>query len=212
MTTTSSLTKEAFDRLLRLLDPDPQQAAEEYERLRRLLIEFFRSRKCIGVEDLPDEVFNRVALRLEQDAQIDRAGGFIYGVARKVLLEQCNRAPVQFVPLGSVPELVDPINDPEAILDRAEIEAELEQRLLLTYDCLQALPLESRALLLKYHADAGQVRMKRRKVLAKELGVTMNALRIRVCRIADEVAACVDERLGRARRLGNESPRPSPEK
>jgi DNA-directed RNA polymerase specialized sigma24 family protein len=205
MTTTSGLTREAFDRLLRLFHEDRQQAGEEYERLRLVLIHFFQWRRCADVEELADEVLNRVALQLIRDTEVHSHRAFVYGVARNVYLEVRHRSQGQFVSLDHVPMLVDRINDPASVLDRETTERELERRLLLMSQCLRALTAEHRALFLNYHDGDDSVRTERRKRLASERGISMTALRTRICRIAKDLADCVERRLDRAPRRGHES-------
>ena len=198
---TPGLTPEAFDRLLVLLNPDRRRAAEEYELLRQVLIRFFQWRGWADAEDLADEVFDRVARRLSEDVEIHNPRPFFYGVARRVHLERREHSANKVVPLDSVPALADANSNPSTMGDRDACERDLERRHLYTSRCLQELPPEARRLFLDYHQGEGSVRIARRKRLASELGVSMNALRIRISRIAEDVATCVERHLAAVARL-----------
>jgi hypothetical protein len=51
---------------------------------------------------------------------------------------------------------------------------------------------EQRELIVDYYSGADRQRIDRRRDLALELGITMNALGIRVCRIRSALETCVD--------------------
>ncbi|HUK90604.1 MAG TPA: hypothetical protein VLZ81_09415, partial [Blastocatellia bacterium] len=61
------LTQEAFDLLLRWLDPDDRdRAGQRYEEIRQSIIRNFARRGSPVAEELADEVMNRVAKRLPE--------------------------------------------------------------------------------------------------------------------------------------------------
>lgn len=57
--------------------------------------------------------------------------------------------------------------------------------------CLAALPQKSRELVTEYYEGDGAVKINRRKELAARLGMPINALRIRACRLRDKLEACM---------------------
>ena len=179
------LTKEDFDRLLDWLGPDREAAGGKYETIRRRLIEIFACRGCREAEDLADETINRVTLRLPDiagDYEGDPARYF-YGVAQKVFLESLRAR------LRQLPEL--PPAPPPAEADEGR---ELE----CLDECMGRQPAANRALIERYY-DAGAVCNKdRRLLLARELGITQTALRLRAHRIREALRRCVEECLGRA--------------
>ena len=59
--------------------------------------------------------------------------------------------------------------------------------------CLQRLPDEQRELVLRYHQESDHIRS--RQTLSQELGIPMNALRIRVHRVRRKLEECVHECL-----------------
>jgi hypothetical protein len=46
-------------------------------------------------------------------------------------------------------------------------------------------------LIVEYYKDAARERIDRRRALAERLGISMNALAVRACRIRDTLEACV---------------------
>jgi DNA-directed RNA polymerase specialized sigma24 family protein len=176
------LSQEVFDALLIWLDPDREQAALKYEKIRGGLIKIFTGRACIEPEDLADETINRVARKLkeiEKDFTGDRARYF-FGVANKVHLEHIRRKLPQAMP----PSPSDP--------DRIELEYNCLER------CIERLTKNNRDLLLRYHGAEGGAETELRRELAYELGIATNALRIRVHRIRQTLKECVQKCIERA--------------
>jgi len=191
------LNSESFERLLALLDSDRSRAGEAYERLRHVLSDFFRWRRCSNLSELADEVIDRVARRLEEGEQIVSLHAFSREVARRVLLEQRRNQAGVTHRVRPDTEPVDPKDNPLQRLERAEAERELQRRITCTKRCLDAEPPETRQLFLKYYAGSGRARIERRRLLASELGLSAAALRIRICRIRDKLATRVNGTLGK---------------
>jgi DNA-directed RNA polymerase specialized sigma24 family protein len=186
------LTREAFSRLTAWLHPDPARAGEHYERLRRTLVDFFRWRDDWSPEDLADDVLNRIASQLERGTEIRYSRAYACEVARRVHLEQRQRPDRRTVPLDTQPDPEAHDGDPYSVIERDRAERDLARRCAYAQRCLDALPQDSRALFLAYHHGQGRRRIDARRALAARHGLSMNALRIRVCRIADALSACVD--------------------
>ncbi len=172
-----SLSKEAFDALLDWLDSDRERAGIRYEQIRSRLIKIFTGRGCVDAEDLADETINRVTSKL-QEIQIDFTGDrapYFFGVANKVYLEYLRRKPPQ----------------PPSLLPVDSSRVEQEYRCL--EGCVEKLSREDRDLLLRHYGAKGRTEPERRKGLADELGITLNALRIRVYRIRVALKECVEK-------------------
>jgi DNA-directed RNA polymerase specialized sigma24 family protein len=171
-----SLSQEAFDALLDWLDPDREQAGIKYEQIRSRLIKIFTGRGCIDAEELADETINRVTSKLKeiQSEFIGDRARYFFGVANKVYLEFLRRKTPQ------------PQSQPTDS-GRAELEYRCLER------CIAQLSEEDRALLLKDYGAKGQTQADRRKALADELGITLNALRIRVYRIRIALKECIEK-------------------
>jgi DNA-directed RNA polymerase specialized sigma24 family protein len=181
------LTPEELAALLRSLDPDPEKAGVRYEEIRRRLIRFFEWRGCERPEELTDVTFNRVARQLARDLSL-RSDPYAYfcGVARLVRLEFLRQEAKE---KNAIDQLPPPSSNP------GETEDDPDPRLGHLRHCLAALPMEQRELVLRYHQ--GKQRIQDRKALCQELGIEMNALRIRVHRIRRKIENCVRERLRR---------------
>lgn len=172
-------SKEAFEKLLRWLNSDRDKAGEKYERIRLRLIRIFAVRGCCEVEDLADETINVVAARI--DWLLENYNGdptlYFYGVARKIYLEQLKKKPPPAPPPAP---------------DRTEI----EQHCSCLERCLkrELTPLERR-MALRYYEKSKTEKIVSRKQLASELGISMNALRIKMHYIVGRLRPCVEQCL-----------------
>src|SRR5262245_18178676 len=169
------LTKESFDALLAWLDTNPDSAALKYEQIRTRLIKMFVCRGCLETEDLADETIDRVARRLN-DIEPTYAGEpvrYFYGVAHKIQLEYVRPKPVSPPP--------PPVDDE----DKDERGYECLEH------CMEKLSPEHRELVLQYYQEERGAKIDNRKHLADQLGIAVNALRIRVCRIQASVIECL---------------------
>lgn len=177
---TRSLTADGLARLLARLDPDRDQAAVEYERLRRALIKFFDWRGVWPPEECADETIDRLSRKLEQ-ITVDDVKNYAHGIARLVLLER-RRGPV-FSSIDAQPALT-------SSAESFPVEQH-DQRQDCFDDCLARVPGDSRSLLLSYYAGERQGKIANRRQLAVGLGVSENALRSRVQRLRDRIDHCV---------------------
>lgn len=173
-------TKEAFDKLLRWLDHDRDRAGEKYERIRFRLIRILAARGCYDAEDCADQTINIVATKI--DWLLENYQGdptlYFYAVGKKVFLEYLKKKPL-------------PTNLPPA-LDSTEIE-----RVCRCLDqCLDELPTEDRDLALRYQEGEKGERSANRKRLAEELGISVNALRIKMFHIHSKLRESMQRRLG----------------
>jgi DNA-directed RNA polymerase specialized sigma24 family protein len=171
------LTKELFDALLDWLDSDRESAACKYELIRSRLIKIFVCRGCGEPEDLADETIDRVARKLNEIAGsfTGDPARYFYGVANKVHLEYLRKKPA--------PPPPPPLHDP----DEVEREYNCLER------CMQKLTADNRELVLQYYQEERQAKIDHRKRLADQLGIALNALRIRACRIRASLLECVQK-------------------
>jgi DNA-directed RNA polymerase specialized sigma24 family protein len=172
-------SKEAFEKLLHWLDPDRDKAGEKYEIIRLRLIRIFACRGCSEADDLADQTMNVVASRI--DWLVENYQGnpalFFYGVAKKIYQEQLKKKPP--------PQLLPPP-------DKTQIERESH----CLEECLrQELSLPDRGLVLRYHEKDKREKIRLRKQIASELGITINALRIRVHHIHSRLRPCIEHCL-----------------
>ncbi len=178
------LTREGLEALLAHLGPDRNKAGEKYEEIRRRLVRLFEWRGCPSPEDLTDETINRVARRMAEGVELRSADpyGYFCGVAHLVYKEVLRRANRERTAFESDAWLPEPAEEP---VDDERLDA-LQQ-------CLEKVPPEQRHLVLVYHRGENNIRG--RKDLSEQLGIPMNALRIRVHRIRRKLEDCVRERL-----------------
>jgi DNA-directed RNA polymerase specialized sigma24 family protein len=175
------LSEDAFSRLLARLNADPVQAGEEYEKLRARLIYFFERRGCRIPADLGDETINRVARKIEEGQEIKDLFKFSSGVARLVLLEHWDD------PKRDWEELDDRLSSPE--FDDREFD---ERQLECMKKCLQNLAPEERDLIIR-NCTTNKIG---KAEMARALGLTINALRLRVFRIRGRLNECYERCVG----------------
>jgi len=180
-----SLTREAFDRLLAQLDSDREQAGIKYENLRRRLVKLFEWRGAFFPEDLADDTLNRVAKSLETGEQIANLTAYSLGIARNVFLESLRsrqrEAALQSIPQGAA-----------AITDESRREC-LEH-------CLRGLSPQDFQMIVQYYQEDKRARIEARRALASQLGIPLNALRIRTHRLRVQLQQCVEHCLQREAR------------
>ncbi len=183
-----TLTQEALERLLATLDADRERAGQRYENMRRKLIEFFEARGSNSPADHADETINRVARRLDEGESVQDLSAYFYGVARLLLKETLRGR-------GKEPIALDLAAEPSIATDDEEYEQrrqEEDRRLKCFESCLSKLPAASRVLIVEYYREEKGVKIERRKQQANALNMSLNALRLRACRIRGELGECIN--------------------
>ena len=172
-----ALTQADFDALLAWLDPDRERAAVRYEEIRSRLGHIFICRGSPNAEELADQTIDRVTRKLAgfSEPYSGNPALYFYGVAKHIFHESL-RTHVVPSPRNQTP--AGPVEENDAPLECLE-------------KCMQELPPESRRLILSYFEQRGQAKIEQRKQLAAELGIDMNALRIRAHRIRARLEKCV---------------------
>ena len=169
-------SQEAFEKLLAWLDPDREKAVEKYQRIYHRLVRVFSTRGRADAEDLADQAVNVVASKIDhlRESYHGEPALYFYGVGKKIYQESLKSKP-----------LPPPPPPPDE---------EIEQRFACLEKCLQKVTTPEEAkLVLRYHEGEGQARIENRKQMAAELGITMNALRIRICHIQGRLRPCIEE-------------------
>jgi RNA polymerase sigma factor (sigma-70 family) len=183
-------TSENFNELLAWLHQDGETAARMYENIRGTLIGIFRWRGCSDPEGMADETIIRVTRRVSElvGSYVGAPERYFYGVAKNVLHEygrnrdtSLSTQPEQFV----LPEL--PVEQDDSREHRYDC---LER-------CLKKLTARERKLIVRYYDDNGSAKIAKRKKLAAELGIDLNALRVRVRRIRGKLQVCIEECLAK---------------
>ncbi|HEV8659103.1 MAG TPA: hypothetical protein VGS96_10785 [Thermoanaerobaculia bacterium] len=178
---------EAFEKLLSALANERDAAAEQYERIRLKLLKYFEWRHCPDPVSLADEALDRVARRLDEGVRIcsPELLPYVYGTARNVLFE--------FRKLQEREARTAAHLRVFGLLVRGDEERKETDRQLDCLDrCLNDLPEHARALLIRYYQRSGAPKVESRMELARELGIPMNALRIRIHRIKAELLRSIE--------------------
>ena len=188
-----ALTMPAFGRLFEWLDDGVDSDGETYLEMRRRLVSYFGRRHRLTAEDLADETLDRIAETLQRDGAITITppAKYCYAVARFVLLEDFRRTrrQIRLDETSSTRHLMTMGASSIGPAESAEIQ---EQRLECLERHLQELSPERRALVIDYYRDVRRQRIEHRREMAKQLGITMNALSIRVSRIRAGLEASVE--------------------
>jgi DNA-directed RNA polymerase specialized sigma24 family protein len=181
------LTQEAFDKLLAAFSPDRDEAASQYEALRIRLIRFFEWRSLALADNRADETLNRVARRIDEGQQVVNVVAYAYRVAYLIFLEAQKEPEVTEIDFNKAPRADD-------VLPFTDNEREQRQQ---CFDlCLERLSSDQRNLLLNYYEEERRAKIERRKTLADQLKISLDALRIRVHRIRKGLEECIMNCLG----------------
>jgi DNA-directed RNA polymerase specialized sigma24 family protein len=186
------LTQTDFDTLLNWLDPaDRERAGSKYETIRLRLIKIFACRGCAEPEELADETINRVTAKVPEIANnyVGDPALYFYGVSQKVRLEY-TRASQKRQAEGPEDLKVSPRSwaMPDTDDDAEPAYQCLEK-------CLKELTEENRKLVVEYYQLEKHAKIEHRKKLANEMGIAVNALRIRAHRIRVALQQCVTQCL-----------------
>jgi DNA-directed RNA polymerase specialized sigma24 family protein len=182
------LTQVAFTRLLEWLDDGDDSQGARYLDIRRRLVTYFDRRNRPHADELADDTLTRIGRTLEASGRIvvTPPARYCYVVARFVLLEDIRRA------RRSVPIDEARVVDRTASADAERQIEPREQRLACLERCLDQLKPEQRQLAIDYYRDVKRAKIERRRSLARQLGISMNALGIRACRIRASLEICVN--------------------
>ena len=175
------LTEVAFNKLLERLDSDRQRAGEKYERLHHKLEKFFEVHRGALAEELADETINRVTRKIEEGLEIQNISSYCIGVARILLMESLKEQTRK----SEFHDL------PSTAPSDSHYSSESEKQLQCLDGCLDKLPAETQRLIVEYYQLSKQAKIDHRKGLADDLGIPLNALRIRVHRVRAQLEECV---------------------
>jgi DNA-directed RNA polymerase specialized sigma24 family protein len=184
------LTPEAFDLLLKWLDEGCASNGQRYLEMRRRLVAYFDRKRCLNPDELADETLNRVARRLAEEGvtETKNSAKYCYIVARFVFMESLRGTPKD-VPLDDIPQQA---NHEGVVASELQDTREIKERML---DCLErctgGLEPVNHDIIRRYYMGKERIKIENRRALAKSLGISMNALSVRACRIRDKLHACV---------------------
>jgi hypothetical protein len=151
------------------LDPDPERAGQKYALLRRKLVNFFEWRGATSPEACADEARVTAAWRMTDGAPAQSVSSACATIARSILETQGRELHEEAGAHGAAPPAPDRPGDREALLQACETS-------------LDALPAESRELIVTYFAGDSRQMSEGRNALARQLGLPLNQLRLRAHR------------------------------
>jgi RNA polymerase sigma factor (sigma-70 family) len=187
---TENITNIGFEKLLSALDADRERAGEYYELLRTRLIKFFEWRNCEAAEELADTVFDRIVVKIVEGEQIQNINAYAAVVAQFVCKEYGRRPERLFQSTDSLDRALEKqiagIGAPHG--DESD-----EERLACLDKCLAELSDENRRLVITYYETDERTMISARKDLAESMNVSLNTLRIRLCRLKAKLETCAAE-------------------
>ena len=183
------LTQTGFDKLLATLDTDRERAGAKYESLRVRLVKFFEWRNCESAEELTDTVFDRLVKKIQAGEQIQNINAYSAAVAQFVFKEDCRRATHLFQTIEDNPA-IENLTATGGLTETNETD---DSRLDCLEKCLAELPDENRRLVRAYYDTDERTMIATRKRLADSLEVSLNNLRIRVCRLKAKLEVCTKD-------------------
>ena len=178
------LTQAAFDGFLAKLDRDREKAGVKYEYIRLKLLKYF---EWCG-SDVPDidtdETINRVTRKIYEGQEVFNLAGYIYGVAKLVHAESLKRR-----------TRIRALDDEESFVDQSSIDVpvvapnyhECLER------CIGRLSNEDREVITEYYQFKKNAKIDCRKGLAAKLGISLNALRVKMHRHRMSLEVCVEK-------------------
>lgn len=187
-----TLSRDALQRLLNWLDGGANSDGHAYVEMRRRLRDYFGRKNCRAPDDLADETLTRVARRLEEEGitRGETPARYCYIVARFVFLEQLRETKAHPTVADVSGDAVPQLSAPSAA-DSAEAAGAREARLACLQKCLQELDALNRRIITRYYIGSARVKIDNRRQLAESLGLSVNALTIRACRIRARLETCV---------------------
>jgi DNA-directed RNA polymerase specialized sigma24 family protein len=180
--------EQTFRRLLAWLDHGANTNGQSYLAIRERLLGYFDRKNCLNAVDLADETLNRVARRLDEEGgniETEIPAKYCYIVARFVFMEHLRTNEKEMAALDVIGRQANAMSPEDR--DRKERMLECLDR------CSAKLEAPQRELILGYYSGEQRVKIENRRSLAQTLGISVNALSIRACRIRDRLENCVKE-------------------
>ena len=183
----SAIPPESFEEILAWLNPDREVAAFMYVQLRHDLSKMFMWRGLTDPEGLTDEVFDRVARKVQGVRPTYEGDPRLYfrAVANNLIKENFKQIKTHV----SLEGLDLPKQQETEVQDETE---DIEECL---QSCLQELSSEKRKLILAYYAKEKQAKIDHRSELAQSLGVSVQTLRVKVHRLRASLEECIERCL-----------------
>jgi DNA-directed RNA polymerase specialized sigma24 family protein len=180
--------QDPFEFFLSWLSPERDAAEKKLKSLRRRLVTVLDLRGCPVSEDMVEEAILLFIQRLPSMADSFKDNdptSYLYVTAYRLYLKYIER---QFVPLpDDISELPQP--DAGAGVEKEQLHECLDR-------CLEGMGREERGMLLDYYRDDKRAKIDLRKMLARRMGISANALRIRIYHLRNSLQSCIEECAG----------------
>jgi len=183
-------SEESFKGFLIWLDQGTDTEGRSYLEMRERLVTYFDRKNCSSPDELADETLNRVTRRLEEEGDIESEAPakYCYTVARYVFLESLRSGRDKHVSIDEASER----GKRELAASDGDSDREQRERMLDCLDhCTAKLDDPSRDIIVRYYHGQEREKIDNRRAMAESLGISVNALSIRACRIRDRLESCV---------------------
>lgn len=177
----------SFDTLLALLDADREAAGAKYEELRQRLTRFFDWRGCETSDELTDICLERVVRKVTDGEVINNVSAYAATIAQFVYKESLRSK-------SRLTDSLDAENAPEIAATVTAVEE--DERMSCLETCLNEFRIDDRKLIVSYYDTDEKTMIASRKRLADSLAVSMNTLRIKVCRLKTKLEKCTKDCCG----------------
>jgi len=186
------LSPESFERLLKWLHPNREEAGQEYQKIRARLIGHFRAHGCPYPDNLADATMDRAAEKLTPAKIQEWVGNekvkYFLRVAYYILREDRGKVFSESqMPDGF--EVVSPENE------------DLEPVLHCLEKCLRKLSASDSDLIKRYYRGDKSIKRETRIQLAQDLNIDLPNLRVRAHRIRTELRKCIEKCLQAADKI-----------
>lgn len=184
----SDFRAERFDDLLAWLNPDRNLAIAAYLNLRHALTRIFAWNRCADPEGMTDEVVDRVVRQIDylRDTYEGNPKLFFYAVANNLIKEYQKKVK----PHVSIEDIELAVDPPQELDEEIP---DVREECLRT--CLRKLSKEKRELIVSYYSKEKQAKIIHRAEMARQLGVSIEALRVRMRRIRGDLQECIERCL-----------------
>ena len=176
-------TPQSFEKLLAAFDSDYEEAGKKYEHVRSKLLRYFEQKGICDADRYVDITLDRVMRRMDEGERVANIMAFVYAVASYVRMEAWTEQ--------------KQLREKEVEIKKDSEQKQWEElghenpRQICLDKCLNELPIETRILILDYYSAERSAKIKLRRRVAQDLGIEMNALRIRAHRIRISLETCV---------------------
>jgi hypothetical protein len=185
------LSPENFERLMNWLHSDREEAGQEYQRIRAILVKHFQTHNRSVPDRLADVTIDRAAQTLSAEQITNWTGAkerYFFRVAYYILLEDRS-------------DNVWEVQMPDGLKVSAPVpDVDLETRSRCLTKCLHGLSNSDRDLIVRYYQGTKAIKIKNRQELALERNLSLPLLRVRAHRLRTELKTCIERCFEQAAR------------